>query len=138
MQRLPVGMDVDAIRQTAHNEYIGASQVQFLDEPADQILPVDGAFAGAYNIDDTPGIEVGRAFIIEHQWRIVALAQPLGVTVVGRSEHLNAVALVVLQLFRSSAEGIVEVAETLFQLGWGIGDDILDMVSMVDDGGGTA
>ena len=117
MQRLTVRLDINTISQSAHDEHVGTALAQVLDEFPNKILPVRRTFSRAYNADHTMGIEADRPSVIQHQRGIVALAQPLGIIVVGKGDGLNGVTLVVGQLFLGTAERCVDVTQALTQLG---------------------
>ena len=75
-QGIAVCMNVDPIGQSAHNERIGTAPPQVGHKTPDQVLAIGRAVARANNIDDPPGVEVGRSPIEQRKRRVGRFLQP--------------------------------------------------------------
>ena len=58
-----MGTDVNAVSQTADDEYLGTQLLQFFHEALHQILSIGRAMTGAHHVDDPLLVEVCRSFI---------------------------------------------------------------------------
>ena len=92
-QRLAVGMDVDAVSQSAHYQHIGKQGAEFLHETLAEGFAVVGGIACAYDAQDVPAVQVGRAFIEQDERGIGTFAEAGRVGFVVFGQALNLVLL---------------------------------------------
>ena len=137
-ERLSVRHDVYAIGQAAHDEHTGGELLQVGDEAADEVFAVRGAVAGSDDVDDPLLVEVGVAFIEEHQRGVVAILESLGIAVVVHRYRLYAVSDVVFQFYFCAFARLVAVLEGVHKLIRGIWEEASDVVSMLHDERGGA
>ena len=137
-QRLPVGINIDAVGQTADDEHLGTLLTEVGNEAPYEVLPVDGAVAGADDVDDTALVEVGRPHIIEDDGRINALLHALWVCVVAKAEGLYVMFLDEGHLASGMLQGRVPVAEGCHKAVGALWKYVLDVVAVFIDGSSTA
>ena len=135
LQGIAVGVDIDAVGQTANDEHLGAQRLQIFNEPTHEIVAIGRAVACAYDADDALLVEIGGATVEEHERCVAAFAQPLRVLRVGQGERFDAIALVVSHLSLCPGQGFVDMGEALHQSRCGIGHHVADIVAMGDDFG---
>lgn len=94
--------------------------------------------AGAHDVDYALLVEVGVALVEEHQRRVVAFLQSLGVAVVVHRDRLDAVTQVVFQLHLGPLACLVAGLQGLDELVGGIGQDVAYVVLVLQDERGGA
>ena len=133
-----MGADVHTVGQSAHHEHLGAPLAQFGHEAAYEVLSVDGASARAYDTHHTACVEVGRAFVVEHQGCVVTLLEALRVVVIGQGEDTDAVfpgiRLLGLGLLQPGSDAL----EGFHHAGSGIGHTVGQILAVLHDVGGVS
>ena len=71
-----MGADIHAVGKAAYDEHVGAYLPQVVAEAAYEVLTVGCAVARADDAQDACAVEVGGAFVEQHERRVVALTQP--------------------------------------------------------------
>ena len=138
-QCLAVGTDVDAVGQSADDEHLGAQLPQVGDEAAHQVLPVGGAVARAHDVDDARLVQVGIAFIIEHEGRVGhTRAAAADSRLVVEGQRLDVVLVDELHLGSCPFQGVVPVLQRLDKTRGAVGHDVADVVAVLIDGTGAA
>lgn len=92
-QCLTVGMDVDAVSQPAHYQHVGNQGAEFLHETLAEDFAVVGGIACAYDAQDVTVVQVGRAFVEQHERAIGTFAEAGRVGFVVFGQALNLVLL---------------------------------------------
>ncbi|EDY97411.1 hypothetical protein BACPLE_00201 [Phocaeicola plebeius DSM 17135] len=89
-QCLAVGMDVDAVSQSAHYQHVGKQGAEFLHETLAEAFAVVGGIACAYDAQDVPAVQVGRAFVEQDERGIGTFAEAgwIGFVVFGQALNL--------------------------------------------------
>ena len=86
-------MDVDAVSQPAHYQHVGNQGAEFLHETLAETFAVVGGIACAYDAQDVPAVQVGRAFVEQHERGIGTFAEAGRVGFVVFGQALNLVLL---------------------------------------------
>ena len=68
-------MDVDAVSQPAHYQHVGNQGAEFLHETLAEAFAVVGGIACAYDAQDVTAVQVGRAFVEQHERAIGTFAE---------------------------------------------------------------
>ena len=92
VEGLSMRQDIYSVCQTAHNEYLRTELPEVAHEAADEVLAIRSAVASAHDVDDSLLVEVGIALVEEHERRIVAFLQTLGIAVVIHTDGFYAIA----------------------------------------------
>ena len=82
VERSTVGMDIDAIGQSADNKDIGAERPKVGNEMANQVLSIARTMARAHDIDDMSPVKVGVTLVEEHQRSVSSLLETVGVGII--------------------------------------------------------
>lgn len=138
VERLSVGVDVNAVGQSADDERVGTEPLQVGHETADEILSVGRAVAGAHDADHVACVEVCRAPIVESQRRVGALQQPSGVAFVFRREYFHVVLFGPSQLFVHPSPHCVRVLKERHEAWRGLGHQCAYVVAVPYDVGSVA
>ncbi len=93
--------DVHAIGQAAHDQDTRRELLQVGDEAADEVFAVRSAVAGSHDVDDSLLVEVGVAFVEEHERGIIAILESLRIAVVVHRYRFDTISYVVFQFFFS-------------------------------------
>ena len=68
-------MDINAICQSADNQYIGNQLLQFTDKTGAEIFPVVCCMACSYHAYDMQPVEICISFVEQHQRCVITVAQ---------------------------------------------------------------
>ena len=113
-QCLAVSVNVNAVSQSAHHDRVGYHGVQVPDESPYQVFTIACAVASAHDVYNVARVEVGRAFVEQHQRRVWGFFHPVGIAVIVEAQGLHAVVVGPSQfLFRAVARRrhVVDVGE---------------------------
>ena len=89
--------------------------------------------AGSYDVDDALLVEVGVAFIEEDEGCVIAILEALRIAVVVHRNGFYSVAYVVLQFFLCAFSGFFAVLDSAHEFIRGIGEDVSEVVLMLQD-----
>lgn len=104
-QRTAMGMYVDAISQSADNQYIGTKFGKVVQELGAELLAVLGGVACTHHADHPQAVQVGIALEEQHCRRILALAQTRRIAFVAQRQATDTVLFGPLHLCFCPAEG---------------------------------
>ena len=135
-QGVAVSLHIDAIGQSADNQYVGAQPVKVADEMADDILAITRAVARAHDVDDVARVEVGRTLVEQRKRCVGAILEPLRIVVVAKAEHLHVVGLVVSQLLLGALSHRIEVAQVVDEAVGQVGKLSAEVIALIHDGCG--
>ena len=88
-----MGLDVDAVSQSAYNEHIGTYSGQVLDKRLAYFFSIGSGMTGAYHADDSQGIEGSISPIKQGQWSIFTLPETGWVGSIVQCQTLNLILL---------------------------------------------
>ena len=71
-----VGAYVDAVCESDYDKDIGTKPLEFADKMFAQFATIIAASPRAYDVDDSPAVEIGLPVVVEHQRSVFAEAQP--------------------------------------------------------------
>ena len=74
-QCFTVSMDVDAVSQSTHYQHVGKQGAEFLHETLAEAFAVVGGIACAYDAQDVTAVQIGRAFVEQHERGIGTFAE---------------------------------------------------------------
>ena len=103
-QCITMGMDVDAVSQPAYYQHVGNQGAEFLHETLAEAFAVVGGIACAYDAQDVTAVQVGRAFVEQHERGIGTFAEAGRVGFVVFGQALNLVLLGKRELGFAQAE----------------------------------
>ena len=106
-----VGLDVDAVGQSAHNQGAGQQLCQPFHHAPACGPPVVGGLAGAHNAHDVAGVEVGGAAGIEQDGGIRTIPEAHGVCLVVQAEAFDLLPFCKLHLFVGAGQTAVHLLE---------------------------
>lgn len=89
-QCFAMGMDVDAVSQSAHYQHVGKQGAEFLHETLAEAFAVVGGIACTYDAQDVTAVQVGRAFVEQDERGIGTFAEAgwIGFVVFGQALNL--------------------------------------------------
>ena len=137
-ERLSMSHDIHTISQAAHYQDTRGELLQVGDKAADEVFAVRGAVAGSHDVDDSLLVEVGVAFIEEHERRIIAILESLRITFVVHRYRFYTISYVVFQFFFGAFSGLVAVLDSVHEFIRGIGEDVSKVILMLQDERGGA
>ena len=133
----PVGVNVNAVGQSAHNQRVGQQSAELLHKPLAERFAVIGGVAGTHDAQDMAAVQVGRAFVEQHEWGVGTFAEAGRVGLVVFGQALNLVLLCKRQFGFADAEyfGMLEGGG---YLGRQAGDEGWQFAGMLKKHGGTS
>jgi len=137
-ERLSMSHDIHTISQAAHYQDTRRQLLQIRNEAADKVFAVRSAVAGSHDVDDSLLVEVGVAFIEEHERRIIAILESLRITFIVHRYRFDTISYVVFQFFFGAFSGLVAVLDSVHEFIRGIGQDVSEVVLMLQDERGGA
>ena len=104
-----VGMDVDSIGQTTHDERIGKCSRQFSAKAFAVHLAIRRDAARAHHRHHMPRVEIRCAAIIQHSGSIRTLRQPMRIVSSAKGQWTYAVTMAKVEFVDRSAESLIAV-----------------------------
>ena len=108
-------MDIHAVGHSTYDEHPWASSPQVVDELMDEILSVGGAMPCSHYIDHPLLVQVGRAFVEQHQWCIVALFESLRVATVVQGDGLNLMSQIIFPFRFCPFQCLPDILQSCYQ-----------------------
>ena len=128
-----MGMDVDPVGQTAHDECVGKCCRQFSAKAFAVHLAIRRDAARAYHRHHMPRIKIRCAAIIQHSGSVRAFRQPTRIVSSAECQRTYAVTMTKVEFVDRSAEGLIAVlCKEALQTEAGGGHEFVDRIEHSD------